>query len=262
MFDFITYGTAKLQMFILLMVRASGLFLAAPILGHRSIPVQAKVGLVILLAIVSMPTLQHLAMPQASSLIELVGMVLLELMVGFLIGFFFALLLKGAEMAGALVGFQIGLIIAQAFDPNAGGQVPIIGRFWLLMASLIFLAINGHHLVIQAFNDSYRVIQPGRMLVDGSTAEMMMRFSAYVFVLAIKIAAPVMVTLVLTDVALGTVAKLMPMMNIFVVGFPLKIGMGLLVVAMSLPVFAYVLEKTTHYLNQSVDGLLLSMGKV
>ena len=127
---------------------------------------------------------------------------------------------------------------------------------------LIFLAINGHHLVIRAFNDSYRVIEPGQMQVVGTTADLIIRYSAYAFVLAVKIAAPVLVTLVLMDVALGTVAKVMPNMNIFIVGFPLKIGMGILVVAMSLPIFAYVLEKSTGYLDRAVGELLLSMGKV
>ena len=165
-------------------------------------------------------------------------------------------------MAGAITGFQIGLIIAQAFDPNAGGQVPIIGRLWLLLASLIFMAINGHHLVIHAFNDSYHVIPPGQVLINGGTPELMMKYTAYTFVMAVKIAAPVLVTLVLADVALGTVAKMMPTMNIFIVGFPLKVGLGLLVVAMSLPVFSYVLEKSTSYLNRAMGELLASMGRV
>ena len=213
MFDFITYGSAKLQLLILLVVRASGLFITAPILGHRTVPVQAKIGLIILLAIITLPTIHQTNVPEAASLIGLVGMVLKEFMVGVLIGFFFALLMKAAEMAGALVGFQVGLIIAQAFDPNAGGQVPILGRLWLMLAMVIFLAIGGHHMMIQAFNDSYRVIEPGQMLISGDTAEIMIKFSAYTFVLALKIAAPVMITLVLTDVALGTVSKVMPTMS-------------------------------------------------
>jgi len=165
-------------------------------------------------------------------------------------------------MAGSIAGFQVGLAISQAFDPNAGGQVSIIGRFWLTLATLIFLSINGHHLIIAAFNDSYQLIQPGQMVVDGSTVDLVIRYSAYVFVLAIKIVAPVLVTLVLMDVALGTIAKMMPTMNIFIVGFPMKIGMGLVVVAMSLPIFTYVLEKSTSYFDRTVDELLATMGKV
>jgi flagellar biosynthetic protein FliR len=200
-------------------------------------------------------------LPAAESLAELLGMALRELLVGLLIGFFFSLLFRAAEMAGALTGFQIGLVIANAFDPNANDQVAIIGRFWIILASLIFMAINGHHLVIQAFNDSLTIIPPGQVVIQGGTAELMLKYTAYVFVLAIKIASPVIITLVLTDIALGTIAKLMPTMNIFIVGFPLKVGVGLMVTAVSLPVFGYVLEKATWYLNESIGELMLSMGK-
>lgn len=222
----------------------------------------AKVGMILLLTLTTMPALQHVQVEQAFTLAELVGLVLKEFMIGALTGFFFFLLFKAAELAGVITGFQVGLAISQSFDPNAGEQVSIIGRLWVVLASLIFLAINGHHLVIQAFADSCRVIEPGQMVVSGDTALVMIKYTAYVFVLAVKIAAPVMITLTLTDVALGTIAKLMPTMNIFIVGFPLKIGVGLMVVALSLPVFAYVLEKSTLYLNQGMNELLASMGQV
>lgn len=261
MFDFVTYSTEQLQLFLLLIIRASGLLLVAPIFGNRSVPTLVKVGLAILFAIVMQPTLHGVEVPVAGTLIELVGMVLRELMVGLLTGFFFALIFQAVEMAGSITGFQIGLVIAQAFDPNAGGQVAIIGRFWIVLASLIFLAINGHHLIINAFHDSFAVIPPGQVVVQGGTAMLLLKYTAYVFVLAIKISSPVIVTLVLTDISLGTIAKLMPTMNIFIVGFPLKVGVGLMVTAMSLPVLAYVLEKSVTYLNDSVGELLLSMGK-
>ncbi len=262
MFDFVTYGTAQLQIFLLLVIRASGLFLTAPIFGHRLVPSQVKIGLVLLLAIVTMPSVQSLPIVPAESLIELGAMVLRELMVGFLIGFVFRMLFKAAELAGSMAGYQVGLAISSAFDPSVGDRLGAFGRYWILLGTLIFLAINGHHLIIRAFNDSYRAIEPGQMQVVASTADLMIRYSAYVFILAIKIAAPILVTLVLMDVALGTVSKVMPSMNIFIVGFPLKIGMGILVVALSLPVFSYVLEKSTGYFDRAVGELLASMGKV
>jgi flagellar biosynthesis protein FliR len=261
LFEFIHYGAAQLQVFLLLIIRASGLFLTAPIFSNRMVPVQIKLGLVVVLAVVTMPTVAMATFQPAGSLPELAALVLRELMVGLLIGFVFQLLFLAAEMAGSMAGYQVGLAISSAFDPSVGDQVGAFGRFWILLATLIFLAINGHHLVIRAFNDSYRAIPPGQMQVVGTTAELIMSQTAYVLVLAIKIAAPVLVTLILADVALGTIAKLMPTMNIFVVGFPLKIGLGLFVVAMSLPIFSYVLEKSTGYFDDAVHQLLASMGK-
>ena len=254
MFDFLTYSTEQIQVLLLLIIRASGLFLTAPIIGHRTIPVQIKVGMVIMFALIMMPTLPAVDLPAAGTLVGLAGMALRELLVGVLTGFFFSLIFKAVEMAGAITGFQIGLVVAQAFDPNAGGQVAIIGRLWILLASLIFMAINGHHLVIHAFHDSLTVIPPGHVVIQGGTGELILKYTAYVFVLAVKISAPVIVTLVLTDVSLGTIAKLMPTMNIFIVGFPLKVGVGLMVTAMSLPVLSYVLEKSTQFLNESVGN--------
>jgi flagellar biosynthetic protein FliR len=262
LFDFLNYGTAQLQVFLLVVVRGSGLFLTAPVFGHQLVPSQMKVALILLLALITVPTLQTLDFAPAESLVDLAAMVLRELMVGFLIGFMFRLLFKAAEMAGSMAGYQVGLSLSTAFDPSVGDSVGAFGRYWMILATLIFLSINGHHLIIRAFNESYVTIAPGQMNVDGSTAELMIRYSAYVLVLAIKIAAPVLVTLVLMDVALGTVSKVMPTMNIFIVGFPLKIGVGMLVVAMSLPIFAYVLEKSTLYFNQAVGELLASMGHV
>jgi flagellar biosynthetic protein FliR len=262
LFDFISFGTAQLQIFLLLIVRASGLFLTAPIFGHQLFPVQMKVGLILLLAVVTMPTMPTVTIPPAESLLELGAIVLRELMVGLLAGFVFRLLFRAAELAGSMAGYQVGLAISSAFDPSVGDRLGAFGRYWMLLGTLIFLAINGHHLVIRAFNDSYRMIEPGQMQVVGTTAELVIRYSAHVFVLAVKIAAPVLVTLILMDVALGTVAKVMPTMNIFIVGFPLKIGMGILVVAMSLPVFSYVLQKSTDYFDRAVGELLASMGKV
>jgi flagellar biosynthetic protein FliR len=261
LFEFINYGTEQLQIFLMLLIRATGLFLAAPIFGHTSLPSQVKVGLIILLSVVTLPTLPAIHMTPITSHWELAALALRELLVGVLIGFVYRLLFHAAEFAGMLAGYQVGLAVSQAFDPTSGEQVSVIGRFWLMMATLIFLALNGHHMIIQAFHQSYQLVGPGEMVATGASGEYVIKLSAYVFVLAIKIVAPVLVTLVLMDVALGTVAKMMPSMNIFIVGFPLKIGMGLLVVALSLPAFAYVLEKSTHYLNDAVYGLLASMGK-
>ncbi|MEA3296230.1 MAG: flagellar biosynthetic protein FliR, partial [candidate division Zixibacteria bacterium] len=126
----------------------------------------------------------------------------------------------------------------------------------------IFLSINGHHLVISAFADSYTVIPPGGMNTDAAIGEMIIRYTAFVFVIALKMAAPIMISLFLTDVALGTIAKMVPTMNVFFIGFPIKVSVGFIVMAMSLPIFAYIIDKTSNYLDQELRFLLQAMGKV
>jgi flagellar biosynthesis protein FliR len=243
------------------MFRASGLFLIAPVLSHSTFPQMAKAGLVILLSIILVSTLDQSSFVQATTLAELVTMVAKEMLVGLAIGFVFALLLMGVQSAGDIVSYQIGFTMSTVFDPSSGTEVSTLGQFWFLVATLVFLGLNGHHIIITAFNDSYRVIPVGQVVLNGSIGELIMKYSSYVFVIALKLAAPVIVSLLLIDVAMGVLSRLMPTMNVFILGFSVKIAVGLLVMAISLPVFSYVLEKATGYLNEQLGTLLTAFGR-
>jgi flagellar biosynthesis protein FliR len=260
LFDFVNFAAAKLQLFLLILLRASGLFLIAPILGHQSFPTLAKVGLAIMLSLILVSTLDKAAVPPVESLGALVGLAVREIFVGLAIGFTFALLLMAVQGAGDIVSYQMGFSMATLADPDMG-EVSILGQFWFLCGTVIFLGINGHHVIISAFNDSYALIPPGQVVLNGAFGEMMMRYSAYFFVIAIKLAAPVVITLMLIDVALGVVSRMMPTMNVFILGFGIKVGVGILIMALSLPVFSYVLQKATTYINTELYSMLAVLGK-
>ncbi len=262
MFDFINYGADKLIILLLVILRTSGLLIMAPVIGDRGIPTLIKVGLVILLALILIPVIPGLdTFPQVTSLWQLAGLAFNELLIGFIIGLFFRLIFIGVLTAGTMIGYQIGFMFATMFDTSISNQISIIGRFWYVVAILIFLSISGHHLVITSFVDSYQVIPAGGVAAYGSAGELIIKYTAYIFVIALKVASPVMITLFLTDVALGTIAKTMPTMNVFFVGFPVKIAVGLVVMAMSLPLFAYVVERALGYFDNELRVLLFSLGK-
>lgn len=261
MFDFVNFAAAKLQLFLLIMLRASGLFLIAPILSHRAFPVPAKLGLVVLFALILVAAMPNAVVPEAQSLSELVTLAAKEIFVGLAIGFLFSLLLMGVQMAGDVISYQIGFAMASIMDPDQGHEVTTLGTFWFLSALLIFIGINGHHVIISAFNDSYQLIPAGQVVMNGSVGEMIMTYSAYVFVIALKLAAPVVVTLLLVDVAMGVVSRMMPTMNVFLLGFGVKVAVGIAIMALSLPVFAYVLEKATGYINTELINLLGALGR-
>ena len=215
----------------------------------------------ILLSLVVLSPLNLTALPEIESFSQLGGLAVKELLVGVLIGLVFRLLFFGVYTAGSMVSYQIGFAIVTVFDTNLSNQVAIIGRFWYFLAMLVFLAIDGHHLVITAFADSYGVIPPGAVPMKGAIGTMLIKYSAYVFVIALKIASPIMISLFLTDVALGVIAKTMPTMNVFFVGFPIKITVGLAVMAISLPVFAFIMQKTAWFLDEQMQLLLMAMGE-
>jgi flagellar biosynthesis protein FliR len=241
--DLVNIGATKLQQLILLSMRIGGLMLTAPVFSHRSIPRQIVLGMTLGLAFVLLPFMSSTALPQINNLFELIILCLKEILVGVFIGLIFSMVFFGINIAGSIVGFQIGFSMVSVMDPNSPDPVSVIGEFWFLLATLIFLLINGHHMVISGLVDSFKIIPLGSTAISGTVGEWFIKYTAFAFVLAVKFAAPIIVTVFLTDVAMGVLARTMPQMNIFIVGFPLKIFVGLFTMAISLPVFTYLLEK-------------------
>lgn len=262
MFDFINYGSETLLTFLLVLLRASGLILMAPVLSHSSVPRMVRVGLLIILSGIVVSAVKIPAIPEVLSLWQLVGLATKEILVGFVIGLTFRFLFMGLKTGGAMLGYQLGLAMVSLPDVDSSGQVSIIARFWVLLATLIFLAVDGHHAVISSLVDSYRAIPVGHVSLDMSVGQMILRYSVYVFVIAVKVAAPVTVTLFLVDVSLGSIAKMIPTMNVFFVGFPIKISVGLAVVALSLPLFSQLVQGFIGALDRELQTLYVVWGEV
>lgn len=250
------YGADRLQAFLLVNFRLGGMLLAAPILGRATIPPLIKVGLAIMMAILLMPAILKSGIPVVPSLFDLTALGIKELMVGILIGLMLKLLFYAAETAGSLVGFQSGLAIANIVDPNTKTQTNIIGQFWVLIASMIFLAINGHHLLITSLADSFKVIPLGGAIFGAAALDLLLRLSGVMFTLALKMAAPILLTVFLIDVALGVLARTIPQMNIFIIGIPVKIGAGMVLIGVSLPVFSWALQSMTEFLDVHIQEML------
>ncbi len=263
MFEFINYSSDKIIIFFLIVIRTSGLFIMAPVFSDKSLPKMIKVGLVVMFGLIITSTVPN---PESylaiQSNFDLVVLVFNEILIGFIIGLLFRMLFYGVLIAGAIIGYQMGFMFAQVFDQSNQTQISIIGRFWYIIALLFFISINGHHLVINALVESFAVIPPGNFQMSGEIGEMMIKYSAYIFVIAFKIAAPVVITLYLTDIALGTISKTMPTMNVFFVGMPIKIAVGLVVMGLSLPMFTYVIQQSLQYFDTGTKTLLYSIGNV
>ncbi|MFQ5607821.1 MAG: flagellar biosynthetic protein FliR [Candidatus Zixiibacteriota bacterium] len=256
MFDFLAYGADRLQAFLLVNFRVSGLLLVAPLLGRGSMPPIIKVGLAVSLAVFLMPLVFNTTLPAFESLFDLTALGIKELLVGVLIGLLLKLVFYAAQAAGSVVGFQSGLSVANIIDPTTQDQVNMVGEFWFLVASLVFLAIDGHHLVISGLADSFRFIPLGTAAFGATAADLMMRLTSVLFTIALKFAAPVLITVFLVDVTMGTLARIIPQMNIFIIGIPVKIAVALLMLAVSLPVFAWLLGNMTEFLDRHLDIML------
>jgi flagellar biosynthetic protein FliR len=231
----------------------------SPFFGHRSIPTLIKIGLIGIIAFILVPIIPTTDLNLDGNLFSIFGIAAKEILCGLLIGFMATVLFIAVQLAGQIIGFQIGFAVMEVYDPSVSQSISIIGQFQYMIAMLIFLAVDGHHLLINAVVQSFTIVPLGQISFTGLSAEIATKICIDVFAIAVKLGAPVIVTLFLTDVALGIIARTVPQMNVFIVAFPLKIGAGLLILAASLPFFNYVFTKLIAGMDRDLLKLIGSL---
>ena len=182
-----------------------------------------------------------------------------EIFLGLAIGFSVKLIFAGIQLAGQLAGYQMGLAIANVMDPATSEQVPLLAQFNNLIGLLVFLCINAHHWFIKALTESFRLVPPLKVNFGNSFMEQLIQLSGNMFVIALKVGAPVIAAMLLTSVAFGLVARTVPQMNVFVVAMPLKIGVGLLFIGFGLPYFSAFLNHLFGDLGQDILMMIMAM---
>jgi flagellar biosynthetic protein FliR len=227
--------------FLFVFLRMTAMVAVLPVFGDRPVLLRVRGGLSLILAFLVFPFAD--AGPVAAlaeNLVSLVVSMAAEVLVGVVLGFAVRCVFAGIQYAGELAGIQMGFSVASVIDPVTGNQESIIANFQYLMALVVFLAVNGHHSLFLAVNESFRIIPLGGISVSGPLVQTIFEWTRGVFVVAVKIGAPVMAALLFTNVALGIVARTVPQINIFIVGFPLQIAVGLLFLGLSVPVFVAI----------------------
>lgn len=233
--------------------------MSIPIFGGKNIPFVFKAGLAISVSVLLFPILELEALPYHFEAIPFGIAIISEIMLGVILGLSVNLIFAGVQLAGQLVGFQMGFAIANVMDPQTGNQASIIAGLQNMAAMLLFLAFNAHHWFLQTLADSFKLVPICDFKISGSLAEHFLRLAGNMFIIAVKVAAPVMAALLVTSVCLGLIARTVPKMNVFLVGMPLKIGLGLIFVAFSFPYLASFLKQIFMGLG---DGILLILKSV
>ena len=182
-----------------------------------------------------------------------------EVMIGLIIGFCVRIVFTGIQLAGQLVGFQMGMSIANVLDPASSNQVSLMSQFNYIVAFLVFLTINAHHLFIRALSESFFVVPPMTFLMDHFIFEKIVLFANNIFIIAIKVGAPVIVTLLLTSFIFGLIARMVPQIHIYIVSMPIQILIGLSVTAIVLPYFISYLKIVFADLEMHVFSILKAL---
>lgn len=242
--------------FLLVFTRISGFFVAAPIFGSRNIPATAKIGFAFFLAMIVFPAVPTTETVLPTGVLAYILMIMRELFVGMIVGFVSTFVFSAVQMAGVLLDTQIGFGIINTIDPQSEQQVPLIGNFQYVLAVLVFLITNGHHLLLAALLSTFKLFPLSGMIFRPAMADVVVDMVYGMFIIALKISLPVLVALLLTDVALGILSRTMPQFNIFVVGIPGKILIGSFILSVGLPFYIFFLEVAFNEMYAGIYRLL------
>ncbi|RKN86508.1 flagellar biosynthetic protein FliR [Paenibacillus ginsengarvi] len=248
---------------LLLFCRITAFMLAAPVFSTRGLPPTWKIGVAAMIAFITFPA-AGLNNPTAIDGLFIVS-IIREVLVGLLLGFTAYMFFTAVQIAGSFIDIQMGLGIANVIDPMTGAQSPLIGNFKFILAMLLFLTFNGHHYMIEGLIKSYEWMPLSNGLFaaiqNGTVHEFLLRSFASVFSLALQMSTPLVVALFLTDIGLGILSKTAPQFNIFVVGVPIKILIGFLLLVLVLPGFVFLFQDLFSSLFQSLDQLVKLIGQ-
>lgn len=236
-----TQLVAWLQLWFWPMVRIGGVLATAPVLGGRVVPVRIRIVLMVLLTMVIAPLLP--AAPfietfKAEWWLE-VGQ---QLLIGIAMGFVLMIIFEAVVLAGELISYGMGLSFAQLVDPLRGAGTPVVGQLLMVMATLLFLSVGGHLRLIEALAMSFQTLPVGGAGLDAEAFSMLARWGAKLFVGGVQIALPVMIALLLVNLAFGVMSRSAPALSALSVGFPIALGAGLVLLSYSLPTLAAVLN--------------------
>lgn len=256
----LNWSLNQLMRLVVIMTRVGPLLFLMPVLGSKSVPSQVKILLTLMTSLVLLPMVPVTVEQMPTTTVGFVVLALCEIVFAGILSLFVRFLFAAVETAGQMVGIQMGMGMAGAIDPQFGSQGAPVGVFWNVVAVLIFLAADGHHLFFRTLVESYQWVAPGKIAITQATFTGMMQGATHMFVLAVKIMAPASAALFFSHVAMGIIAKTVPQIPILIIGMPLNIAIGLVFVGLSLSYFLPLMMANYETLGRLLPQLAKGMG--
>lgn len=227
----------NLVLFVIVLTRLGGMITSAPLISKYPIPMQIKAWFMAMVAFIMFPiVLAKTGFQIPTNIPELSLILIKEFTIGYIVGFIANVLFIGVEIAADLVSMQMGLTAAQAMNPMTGDTSPILSQAYTILASMIFIGLNGYHWIFSAIYKTFQIMPPGyNIAISGTITHNVIFLTSQIFTIGLGIALPIFSVLLITDVLLGFTAKMMPQMNIFMVALPVKIYLGLVLFIMLIP---------------------------
>lgn len=244
--------------FVLIFSRISGMVATMPILSYPSVPMRVRMHIAIIISFLLLPTMTDMDLSQMTG--PMLGIsVMRELFIGLVAGFGARVIFESFNMAGSFIGRQMGLALANVMDPTSHQQIPLVSQLMTLLAVTFFFVTNSHHLLMETLYRNFTILPLGSGEFNHVVGEVIVGTGSKAFEIAIHYAAPAMVFMLLIDTAIAFTARIMPQMNIFMVMMPLKLGIGLIVLILSMDIFQSLFDMFYMEVRGSINDTIISM---
>jgi len=237
-------------------IRTTAMLMSAPMFGSNSVPVRIRILFGGLMAFALCPVVKQYLPEPPTDLYGILLLVLNEALAGLIIGMFMSLIMLGIQMGGAIMDIQVGLSMSHVINPASGQASTLLSQFKYMLALVVFLCANGHHILINALVGSFRVMPVAGYGVLESIRNQQIYLLVEMSFIALQIAAPIMAVTILVDAALGLMNRAVPQMQTFIVGLPAKVVMGLVAISVGLPAITVAvtngIDKATHSMENAM----------
>lgn len=231
-----------LAAFIFPLARIGGLMMAAPVLSNAAVPQRIRLVWSLVVTLALAPALPPMPAVPAGSWVGL-AILAQQMLIGVLLGFTLRIVFTAIDVAGQLIGLQMGLSFAVFYDPINASQTPVVAEFLSLLTTLLFLAMNGHLLIFSALAESFKVLPVSTAPLAANGIAAMLSWSATIFIAGLLLSLPLVAALLIANIAMGVLTRVAPQLNLFAIGFPVTLAAGFMVILVSLPYFGAAMEK-------------------
>lgn len=225
---------------IMIFLRIGAMFLFAPLYNSNTIPTLVRLSLAIIITYIVFFNITPYPFKEDDNVIYLFIFGMKEVLVGIVMGFSLNIVFQGISFAGLLVGRDMGLAMSSMFDPVSGDDGNIVATLLSMASVVVFILINGHHFVVESLSYSFKVIPLGGFAITESAYDLLVKLTGSIFILAVKISAPIIVAFFLVHIASGIISRVSPSFQVFFVLLPLKIGLGIFILILVMPLYIYL----------------------
>ena len=235
-------SVATVQQMLVCLARIAAIISSMPVFGTDMVPMRGKVALAIMLTALVYPVVDIDISGIDFATVSMGLLMAKEVILGAMLGFVARLIFTAVEFGGTVVGYQMGFAAANVYDPQNQRQVSLMSQFQNVFAILVFLSIDGHHIFLRTLVDSYALLPPGLLDLSGPAVPYIVELMGHMLVLAVRFSAPVLAVLLLSGLILGIMSRVFPQLNVFLLSFPINIGLAFIITGLTMAVVVSLLQ--------------------